>query len=300
MAWRPTEQLIVGELDNTVQGKVTGWMQFAGMKEKMMFNLEGNFHKDIRGAKIRLRGEGDLFDVQKATEYMQGFSAMQKGKVGDMTAGRPPQDYAKYPYFEWYSEDSGRCVLELGPEQVELLTQPIPAIESDPIDRKDQAENMAEFLGSMADAVGLPKENVVSMGNTVAVEHAKKVISNDKIRGMKLLTKETRNTLPALYTQDGKGGKSVACLKFFTPSSSWTWYVTEGEPVLDESGSEIDFQFFGLVDGHEKELGYFNLSELETVRGPMGLPVERDLYWQPKTLAEIAPEIFSSENGDDQ
>ncbi|RLI85052.1 MAG: hypothetical protein DRP01_07085 [Archaeoglobales archaeon] len=117
---------------------------------------------------------------------------------------------------------------------------------------------------------------------------------------MKLLTKETRNTLPALYTQDGKGGKSVACLKFFTPSSSWTWYVTEGEPVLDESGSEIDFQFFGLVDGHEKELGYFNLSELETVRGPMGLPVERDLYWQPKTLAEIAPEIFSSENGDDQ
>jgi len=69
--------LIEGELDNTVQGKVTGWMQFAGMKEKMMFNLEGNFHRDIRGAKIQLRGEGDSFDVQKAAEYMQGFSAMQ-------------------------------------------------------------------------------------------------------------------------------------------------------------------------------------------------------------------------------
>ena len=64
---------------------------------------------------------------------------------------------------------------------------------------------------------------------------------------------------------------------------------------MDENGKEeIDVQFFGLVDGHEKELGYFNLSELESVRGPMGLPVERDLYWKPKTLEEIAPEKFAS------
>jgi hypothetical protein len=24
----------------------------------------------------------------------------------------------------------------------------------------------------------------------------------------------------------------------------------------------------------------------------MGLPIERDLHWQPKTLEEIAPEMF--------
>jgi hypothetical protein len=46
------------------------------------------------------------------------------------------------------------------------------------------------------------------------------------------------------------------------------------------------------VDGLVKELGYFSLSELEEVRGPLGLPIERDLYWQPKTLIEIAPEMF--------
>ena len=34
------------------------------------------------------------------------------------------------------------------------------------------------------------------------------------------------------------------------------------------------------------------LSELESVRGPMGLPIERDLWWKPKTLAEVAPEMF--------
>ena len=70
--------------------------------------------------------------------------------------------------------------------------------------------------------------------------------------------------------------------------------------MTDDSGREVDFRFFGLVDGHCKELGYFLLSELEEVRGPMGLPIERDLYWQPKTLEEIAPEMFkSTANGGD-
>ena len=41
MAWRPTECFITGELDNTVPNKVTGWMQFAGMNEKVTFDLEG-------------------------------------------------------------------------------------------------------------------------------------------------------------------------------------------------------------------------------------------------------------------
>jgi len=93
MAWRPTEQLIEGVLDNTQNGKVTGWMKFAGMNENVKFNLEGNFHRDIRGAKIRLRGEGEVVNSQQASAYMQDFSTVQKGKVGDMTAGREPCDY---------------------------------------------------------------------------------------------------------------------------------------------------------------------------------------------------------------
>ena len=131
---------------------------------------------------------------------------------------------------------------------------------------------------------------------TETSEQTKKRAVNNKIRGMKLLPKKIRKQLPALYSQDGKGGKAIVYVKFFTPSSSWTWYATEGKPVLDDSGNEIDFQFFGLVDGHEKELGYFNLSELESINGPLGLPVERDLWFRPKTLAEIAPELFEQED----
>ena len=111
---------------------------------------------------------------------------------------------------------------------------------------------------------------------------------------MKLLTEAVRKLLPPFYSQDGIGGKAVVHCKFFTPDSSWTWYILEGEPVLDENDNEVDYRFFGLVDGFEKELGYFLLSELEKVKGPLGLQIERDLYWKPTTLIKIAPDTFTT------
>ena len=100
MAWRPTHCLVEGELDNTQPNKVTGWMQFAGMKNQVTFDLEGNFHRDIRGAKIRFQGdayEGDAPD--DAERYLKSFAEHQTGKVGDITAGLPPHDYGHAPYY---------------------------------------------------------------------------------------------------------------------------------------------------------------------------------------------------------
>ncbi|MCX5638848.1 MAG: hypothetical protein NTX52_14315, partial [Planctomycetota bacterium] len=110
MAWRPTQYLIEGELDNTHAGKVTGWMRFAGLKEKVTFDLQGNFHRDIRGAKIHFKG-GASGDEPGAEGYMEGFSSHQTGEVGDITAGLPPADYVSYPYIEWYGDQNGRIVL---------------------------------------------------------------------------------------------------------------------------------------------------------------------------------------------
>ena len=277
-------------------------MEFAGIKGKVTFDLKGNFHRDIRGAKIRFTGDAyeDQADVDPG-DYFDGFAEHQTGKVGDMTAGLPPADYmADYCYLEWYGDANGRVVIELETVQVEVIGTPIPAIESDPISREEQNRNMAGFLGGLAQELNIPNERAICVGGDTVVK-ADKRAANNKIRGMKLLTDEIRKKLPPLYSQDGKGGKAVVYVKYFTPSSSWTWLATEGEPVLDESGKqEVDFKFFGLVEGHEKELGYFLFSELEDVRGPMGLPIERDLYWQPKTLEEIAPEMFNdTENGGD-
>src|SRR5882762_5006989 len=92
---------------------------------------------------------------------------------------------------------------------------------------------------------------------------------------MELLTAELRASLPPLYCQEQVSDPIVHC-KFFTPDSNWTWYATEGSP------EEEDYRFFGYVCGMENEWGYFVLSELRSARGPLGLPIERDLYF-PRT-----------------
>ena len=97
---------------------------------------------------------------------------------------------------------------------------------------------------------------------------------------MMLLTKKNKADLPALDAQDGKGYDAIAYVKFFTPWSNWTWYATEFDP---ETG-----KFFGLVQGHEEELGYFMLDELKEVKGKWGLKIERDRHFKPTTLRELA------------
>lgn len=167
MAWRPTRYLIEGELDNTTPGKVTGWMRFAGLKRKMTFDLNGDFHRDIRGAKIRFRGDGNPDDPE-AEKYMDGIATHQTGKAGDITAGLPPADYSTYPYLEWYGDDNGRVVIELEPEQVQVIGRPIPACESDPISRQRQAQNMGKFLAQISEAAGAPAIQIGGAGPIVS------------------------------------------------------------------------------------------------------------------------------------
>lgn len=95
---------------------------------------------------------------------------------------------------------------------------------------------------------------------------------------MKLLTQELKKKLPPLYANEDKGNNAIAVAKFFTPWANWTWYATEFDG---------DDTFFGLVEGLDTELGYFSLSELESVTGPFGLKIERDAYFEPTTLAKL-------------
>jgi hypothetical protein len=99
---------------------------------------------------------------------------------------------------------------------------------------------------------------------------------------MQLLTDELKARLPPLYSQEGEA-EPIVHAKFFMPGTRWTWWVTEGEPRGN------DFLFFGFVNGLEDEFGYFCLSELESVQGPLGLHVERDLAFQPGKLTDVVP-----------
>ncbi len=95
---------------------------------------------------------------------------------------------------------------------------------------------------------------------------------------MKMMTKEILNKIPKLYEQEGKGEKAIVYVKFFCPWNDWSWYATEFD------GEDT---FFGLVKGHETELGYFTLSEIEKCKGPLGMKIERDKYFKPQTLEEV-------------
>jgi hypothetical protein len=96
------------------------------------------------------------------------------------------------------------------------------------------------------------------------------------------MTKEIEAKLPKLYANENKKPEEVPIIvKFFCPWNSWSWYITEGEKQGD------DFLFFGYVEGDFPELGYISLNELESVKGPMGLKIERDMYYGEHKLSEV-------------
>ena len=59
-------------------------------------------------------------------------------------------------------------------------------------------------------------------------------------------------------------------------TASWTWFITEF--------NEAENTAFGLVNGHEAEVGYIDLNELATARGRMGIGIEIDMHFKPQTL----------------
>lgn len=72
----------------------------------------------------------------------------------------------------------------------------------------------------------------------------------------------------------------ICPIKLFTPDSNWSWFL------LELSKEDKDY-CFGYVVGLVSELGYFTLSEIEEVNGPLGLQVERDLSFQTIPLSKV-------------
>ena len=90
-----------------------------------------------------------------------------------------------------------------------------------------------------------------------------------------LMTKELEKEFAKfpIGSQDGKGMDAKVVVKYFNPCGIGTWLITEGEK--QENG---DWLLFGYCHLFEWEWGYVSLSELEAVRLPFGLSIERELY----------------------
>ncbi len=85
---------------------------------------------------------------------------------------------------------------------------------------------------------------------------------------------------PALYSQDGQGMAAIARVKFFDPSGSATWFITEWDPATNEA-----FGWCELFPGGG-ELGYVPIDALANLPGRLGIGLELDMYWAPRPLHE--------------
>lgn len=99
---------------------------------------------------------------------------------------------------------------------------------------------------------------------------------------MKLITK----TLEDRFNEIGDQSESldpIIVAKFFNPCGSQTWYASEYNQQ-----SEV---CFGYVTGMDfDEWGTFSIQELEALKLPYGLSIERDIHFKEKRFKELIKE----------
>lgn len=135
MAHRIDEVLVRGEIDNTEEGKTTGWLWLLGRSEPITLDLIGDCWRDLAGSRLKFRNQSP--QAGRSVE----LEGKQTGLVGDMTASRkvripccPADEFAarqaageEVPlvwkntlYLEWFSETNGRVVIETADFEMEL------------------------------------------------------------------------------------------------------------------------------------------------------------------------------------
>lgn len=127
MAWRLHEHVLRGTIDNRTRGRVTGEIWLAGVDEPLVLELTGDCAPDLAGCELRFENPDPIPMTTKPP------ARQQRGPAGDVTAARkvrafdvpiveaiamsrrgetPPEHMANAVYLEWFSERSGRVVIE--------------------------------------------------------------------------------------------------------------------------------------------------------------------------------------------
>ncbi len=94
---------------------------------------------------------------------------------------------------------------------------------------------------------------------------------------MELIPQEIKELIPKLYETE-KQNDPIAYIKLFL--DGWTWYITE-------LSIDNNICFGYVISPFESELGYFSLNEIKSIKGTLGLSVERDLSFKPTKLSII-------------
>jgi hypothetical protein len=194
----------------------------------------------------------------------------------------------------WYeaNTDTDKMQQKIEKEKADdLIQQHMDSIQ--PYIQKDVQTDRGRLFETLADLTDedgalAELEDLESLNDWLAEMDQQTPQEEPPSTGENLLDQETREKLPPLYSEEKLGLDALAQVKFFTPDSNWTWYASEFD------GEDI---FFGLVSGFEIELGYFSLKELQEALGLLGLPIERDLHFEPKSLKELMEMHRKGRNG---
>jgi hypothetical protein len=100
---------------------------------------------------------------------------------------------------------------------------------------------------------------------------------------MKLLTKEITKKATEQFDKGSDLDEQMIVAKFFNPMGSWTWYLMNLDKDKDYA--------WGIVDGDAVEMGSFSMRELESIQLPLGLGIERDIYFEPVPASELWKEL---------
>lgn len=109
---------------------------------------------------------------------------------------------------------------------------------------------------------------------------------------MTLLTDTQRELLLSNGSEANRAKDHFPVVKLFTPDAGAAWLLTE----LDPDEPTIAFGLCDLGLGFP-ELGYVSIEELAEVKGPLGLPIERDLSFEAKYPISVYARAASSEQG---
>ena len=97
---------------------------------------------------------------------------------------------------------------------------------------------------------------------------------------MELFTKEIEEKAQAQFSMGSEMESQMVVAKFFNPSGTGTWYLMNQDPKDPN-------YCWGIVELFEVEVGSFSKSELENFKGPLGLGIEQDLYFDPINAHEL-------------
>ena len=170
MALRLDIQVVRGEIDSRVRGKVRGRVWLAGHPEPLRLELDGNPWRDLAGCRLEFENP-----KPQVVRGMPEIHADQAGITGDITASRkvrvpdvpieefyeqckagikPPEHWGNCLYLEWFSRTNGRVVIESADYVLKVSLPEWQMTEAEEYAQKTANEQaMTDFLARLTEVI---------------------------------------------------------------------------------------------------------------------------------------------------